>query len=148
MKKPRLFYGLFVILTITCLFLMVSGCSPNEPVAPDPFPEMPDTLRTLQGTWIPSTTNCCNEGSAIIDGYTVRIRYQENTNSALLKHNASIERVDAPRKLLVLNGGTAAWPYFHRKEGNKELLDIEFFSHSGWNKISLQRGPGQASVTQ
>lgn len=142
MKKARLIYSLFFFLALFFLFLMVSGCSESESSVADPYPEMTHKLRTLQGTWTAASTNSCSEGGAIIDGYTVRIRYQQNTNSPLFKHNASIDRVDAERQLLILNGGTGAWPFYHRTQEGKELLDIEFFSQSGWNKVNLQRDPG------
>lgn len=148
MKQTRIYYSLFFILVIMFFLMLVIGCSESESVATDPYPEMSRELRNLQGTWVPATTNCCDTSTAIFTGYTIRIRYKQNAESPLLKHNVSIERVDAARQLLVLNGGTKAWPFYHRSEDGTELLDIEFFSQTGWQSAFLKRDQDQQIAAQ
>ena len=138
-KKNLLLYGLFYSATVLLLSLMLSGCSKQETVEVDPYPEMSADLKSMQGRWLASDTNNVQECGAIIEGYTIRLRYQSQTNSPMLKHNASIDRLDEARKLIIINGGIAAWPYYYGPEDGIEHLEVEFFSKEGWNRMHMTR---------
>lgn len=137
--KQRILYGAFVVSALTCLLLMLTGCS-NEP-APEvnPYANMAPHLKQMQGTWVDYNTNDTVECTAIFQGYTVRVRYQGDAEGPQQKQNASIERLDEQRNLIVLNGGTGAWPYELQPENGIEHLELEFYSSDGWHRIDLCR---------
>ena len=134
--KSALAYGLLIAAALMFLFMMLSGCSGEQPMAQDPYPEMPTDLCQMQGAWVAADTNSCALCQATIQGYTIRIRYQIQVDSELVKQNVSIDRLDEQRSLLIINGGTGAWPYERAAEG---VLKLEFFNEKGWHKLSLKR---------
>ena len=139
-RKQNVLYGAFVISALACLILMLSGCSrPSAPNVVDPYPDMTPDLKRMQGTWVDVNTNDSIECTAIIQGYTLRLRYQGGEEALQLKQNASIERLDEQRKLIVLNGGTGAWPYELQPENGIDHLELEFFSSDGWHNLDLCR---------
>jgi hypothetical protein len=121
------------------LLLILSGCSKEPAAEVDPYPEMSVHLRNLQGNWTDSNTNSASESAAVIQGYTIRVRYQASPDDVLQKQNASIDRVDEQLQMIVLNGGTGAWPYELKRDGTNALLKLSFFSTDGWHKMELSR---------
>lgn len=138
--KQQFLYGAFVVSALACLLLMLSGCTGESTIEViDPFTDMAPELQRMQGTWVDFNTNDTVECTAIIQGYTIRVRYQGNEEAIQLKQNASIERLDEQRSLIVLKGGTGAWPYELQPENGIEHLELEFFSAEGWHHLDLCR---------
>ena len=133
--KSVLVHALLITVATTFLIMMLNGCSGEQPAARDPYPEMPADLRQMQGQWVVDDTNVCALCQVKIQDYTIRIRYQEKQDGAILKQNVSIDRLDEQRHLLIINGGTGAWPY----NRSNDVLKLEFFNEKGWHKFSLKR---------
>lgn len=125
-----------MLVALSAIALTLSGCSENEAAAYAPYPDMPADLRQLQGTWAAADTNRCTTCEAVFQGYTIRIRYQEEPDDPMIKQNVSISRLDDQRNLLIINGGAGAWPY---DRSTQDELELEFFNDSGWHKLSLRR---------
>ena len=117
-----------------------SGCS-KEAQSVDPYPDMPSDLRAMQGAWEALDTNACMQCGVTIQGYTLRLRFQDNPERPLLKQNLSISRIDVARKVLVLNNGYTAWPYSVGLQDGEERFDLKFFNTVGgnWHTIQMKR---------
>lgn len=141
MKKLKQYgpYGILFTVVATCLNLIFSGCSEQPETEADPYPEMSSGLRALQGTWVDINTNDAVECTAIFQGFTIRIRYQAGPEELTQKQNAAIDRLDEARNLVLINGGTGAWPYTYLQDNGTENLQLEFFTSDGWHKVNLNR---------
>ena len=141
MKEQKLYvsYGMFFSVAAACLSLMLTGCSEQPGADADPYPDMSTQLRTLQGSWEDINTNDSVECTAVFQGYTIRVRYQATPEASTQKQNASIERLDEARNLILINGGSGAWPYDYFKDNGTENLRLEFFTTDGWHKLILSR---------
>jgi hypothetical protein len=117
--------------------LLLWGCTKHSEQAIDTSPDLPPPLQKMQGTW--QTEDTTAQCTAIFQLHTVRIRYQSQASEQLYKRNASIERVDAVRNQLIINGGTGSWPYRFSYENGEEQLALEFFTEEGWRHIKLKR---------
>ncbi|MDF7807666.1 hypothetical protein P4E94_09480 [Pontiellaceae bacterium B12219] len=129
---------LITLISVGLLFA-VNGCSKEPAAEVDPYPEMSKPLRNLQGNWTNASTNNTAESAAIIQGYTIRVRFQEAPDQILQKQNASIDRIDEKLQMIVLNGGTGAWPYELKQDGTNTFLTLRFFATDGWHKMELCR---------
>ena len=140
-RELHILYGTFVVSALAFLLLMLTGCAEASvhEMNHDPYPDMPPELRRMQGSWVNANTNGSIESAAIIQGYTIRVRYQKDSESPKQKQNASIDRLDEERHLIVLNGGIGAWPYSLKPDAGKELLEIEFYGSGGWHRMNLCR---------
>lgn len=130
------YYGIFCATLLAFLALMLSGCTDTEKTAADPYPDMPADLRQLQGSWVDVNTNDSAECTAVIQDYTLRIRYQNSPDQPLQKQNGSIERLDEERKLIIINGGAGACRYNFLDDDH---LMLEFFTSDGWHNTHLRR---------
>lgn len=140
MKKKRYdLCGTYIVTSAICFWLMLSGCSEQPGATTDPYPEMSTQLRSLQGSWIDLKPDDPVECTAIFQGYTVRVRYQAAQDETVQKQNASIDRLDEVRKLILINGGAGAWPYDFIQKNETEYLYLEFYMPDGWHKLHLQR---------
>lgn len=126
---------------VSVMTVLLSGCGDHAAPAEEVL-DIPEQLAVMQGAWESVTTNGCTPScGAVIEGNTVRLRYQEAPGSAMVRHSASIEQVDEEGQLLILTGGMGAWPYFHGLEEGEEHLEIEFFiqQHKEWRRMHLRR---------
>lgn len=138
-KNPYPKNRIISALAATCIGLFLSGCSEQAEVEIDPYPEMSSDLHSLQGSWVDINTNDLVECTAVFQGYTIRVRYQAAPEESIQKQNASIDRLDETRDLILINGGTGAWPYIYSKDHENEQLQLEFFLSDGWHKLNLSR---------
>lgn len=122
-----------------CLALLLSGCSKQPEEAVDPYPDMSTELRAMQGSWTDVNTNDSVDCSVIVQGYTIRVRYQAAPEEPVKKQNASIERLDEARNLILVNGGSGAWPYEYLKNNGTETLKLEYYTPTGWFYLNLNR---------
>lgn len=134
-----IFYSCFCIAALACL--MLTGCSPQTAENADPYPDMPNDLRMMQGSWVALDTNGCMKCGALVDGYTIRLRFQDQPEMPMLKQNSSIDRLDAERKLIILNSGYAAWPYSIGTEDGQDHFELEFYNQASkeWHRLHLKR---------
>lgn len=141
MKKQKRYalHGIFFSLSAACLWLMLTGCSKQPKEDIDPHPDMPTELRVLQGSWVDTNTNDLAECTAIFQGYTIRVRFQPSPEESTQKQNASIDRLDETRNLILINGGAGAWPYDYYTENGTEKIRLEFFTADGWHERILCR---------
>lgn len=138
-RKHHILFSAFVISALACLLLMISGCSNDTTTTLDPYANMAPALQRLQGTWTDFNTNDTVECTATIQGYTIRVHFQGSEEANHFKQNVSIDRLDEQRSLIVLNGGTGAWPYKLIPENGEDHLELEFFSSDGWHNLDLCR---------
>ena len=138
-QKCQILYIIFFAMTATCLGLILTGCSKQPDEESDPYPDLSTELRSLQGSWINADTNDSVECTAVFQGHTIRVRYQAAPEVSPQKQNASIARLDTARKLILINGGSGAWPYDYFKDNGTENLRLEFFATDGWHKMTLYR---------
>lgn len=138
-QKITLIYRAFALAACVCVVLLLNSCSGESASTNEPYPDMPTELKSMQGTWVDVNTNDAIECTAIIQGYTIRVRYAPGEEQPLQKHNASIDRIDEQRDLLILNGGIGAWPYALESQDNGQHLELEFFGTDGWHKMTLSR---------
>jgi hypothetical protein len=140
-ETKHILYGLIIFAAVACAILMLTGCWKSETEAVDPYPEISGDLRIMQGSWVALDTNGCINCGALIDGYTIRMRFQDSPDTPLVKQNASIARLDEQRKLILLNSGYAAWPYYIGKEDGHDHLELEFYNQTGkdWIRLHLRR---------
>jgi hypothetical protein len=131
-----------VIAGIIALLITV-GCSDNNTIATTaPRDDLPPLLTLMQGSWSPVSTNGCTGNCGItIEGYSIRLRYQESPDSSMERQSSLIERIDDKNQNLIINGGVGIWPFFYGKEDGAEHLEIEFFSqqHGVWKRMHMQR---------
>ncbi|MCF7816808.1 MAG: hypothetical protein K9M54_02900 [Kiritimatiellales bacterium] len=123
-------------------FLAVQGCSDQaaKEVAADIA--LPKDLAMMQGTWTSVATNGCGGNcGATIEGYTIRVRYQETSDSPLVREGAIVDHLDEQKKLLIINNGYGAWRYALGTADGQERLDLEFFSqhHLDWRTLHMRR---------
>lgn len=139
--KTTIMYGVLTLAAMTLLFLMLQGCSrqSTDTTAYTPYPEMPERLQALQGTWTDINTNDAVECAVVIQGYTIRVRYHSAADELLQKYNASIDRLDEEQSVLILNGGTGAWPCQLTEVDEQETLKLDFFGTDGWHEMLLRR---------
>lgn len=130
---------IFFTISVACFWLMLTGCSKQPEADIDPFPDMSTELRTLQGSWVDINTNDSVECTVVFQGYTIRVRYQAAPEAVTQKQNASIDRLDEARNLILINGGSGAWPYDYLKDNGTENLQLEFFATDGWHQLNLYR---------
>lgn len=124
--------GLFSLILSLC-----AGCSDSsENPPPDPYPDMPPVLKSLQGAWSTLQTN--ESCSVLFQGYTVRLRYENDEDGIQHKQNASIDRVDTDRSYLIINGGSGAWSY-RFDPADQQQLYLEFLTEAGWRRIHFTR---------
>jgi polyferredoxin len=144
-NTKHILYGLLVFAAFACAILMLTGCSKAEPPVADPYPDMTGDLRMMQGSWSALDTNGCIDCGAVIDGYAIRMRFKNSPEAPMVRQNASIARLDEQRKLILLNNGYAAWPYFIGKEAGQDHLELEFYNETGsdWVRVHLQRDDAQ-----
>jgi hypothetical protein len=129
-------------LRLICLALLVAGCSKNsgDEVVSSNAPT--GVLGSMQGTWEAVSTNGCTMSyGAVVQGDTLRIRYQRSPDLPMERSNALINRVDEQAELLIINDGVGAWPYFYGIEDGQEHLEIEFYSkqQEAWRRLHLKR---------
>lgn len=131
--------GVVAIGIIAVLALM--GCS--DSVVEEPVSEnLPEDLAVLQGVWESISTNgCTTKCGATIEGYTIRLRYQEAEGSPMVRHSSIIERIDEELQVFVLVGKGGAWPYFYGMEEGDEHLEVEFFNQQDkeWRRMHMKR---------
>ena len=129
---------------IVYIGLALAGCDDDGVSTRDiPLAEiLPVALEALQGSWCSSETNVHATCDVIINEYPVRLKYQQNSEQPVLKQNVMIKEVDVRRNLLLINGGTAAWPYsLSRQSDGTVLISLKFYnslSHE-WVKANLCR---------
>lgn len=134
-KKVSVAVGLIVVLT--CM-----GCSDHAADEPEPDGTLPKTLGLMQGSWEPVSTNVSTDNcGVIIEGYSIRLRYQDSPDSPMIRQSAVIDHIDEQRKILMVNGGISAWPYFYGTKDGLEHLELEFFSqyHKEWRRVRMRR---------
>lgn len=129
-----------VVMGMTAALIGV-GCSeqPGDSTADDVLPRI---LNSMQGSWVSVTTNGCTDNcGATIEGYTIRLRYQATLDAPMVRHSSTIEKLDETRQLLILAGGSGAWPYFYGIKDGEEHLEVEFFidQDQEWRRIYLRR---------
>lgn len=129
--------SLWVVVGMVAL-LAVVGCSESIIDEPEPDTALQGDLAMMQGVWESVSTNACG---MTVDGITIRLRYEDTPGSPMLRQNARIQRVDEQRKLLIINGGVGAWPYFYGIQDGEEHLEVEFFiqQNQEWKQLHLRR---------
>lgn len=142
MKKHKVIpHRFFFAAVLAYLIPMLAGCSRQTAESADPYPEMPSDLRMMQGSWVALNTNGCMTCGTLIDGYTIRLKFQRRPEMPLLKQNASIDRLDVQRKLIIMNSGYAAWPYSIGRKDGRDHFELEFYNPANkeWNRVLLKR---------
>lgn len=124
------------LLAGTLMIMLLFGCKEQTEKQVDLYPDMPSVLKSMQGNWEALQTN--ESCSAVFQGYTIRMRYQNSESDVLHKQNVSIDRVDTERSYLIINGGIGAWPY-RISHTDREQLYLEFFTVDGWHNVQLVR---------
>ena len=127
---------------LAALGLAISGCGDYEPSSDLQKAEaLPAELQKLQGRWCSVSTNKLMLCDVTIDQYTVRLKYKRTPEDALLKKNVMISEVDVQQHMLLINGGTAGWPYSLSRQGDQSVLNLEFYNNSTkkWIKVYLRR---------
>lgn len=138
-KRPQiLLHIVFTVSAFLFLILMLTGCS-DTGNTPPPQSHLTLTLQRMQGHWETPHSDTKEACTAIIQEHTIRLRYQADEEQPQLKINAGIERLDEQRNLIILHGGTGAWPYEISTQDGLEHLVIEFFGHDGWHRLDLCR---------
>jgi hypothetical protein len=130
------------ITALCTLIVMVSGCSDKAEQQESEGSELSEVLSRMQGSWEAASTNGCTENcGAVVQGDTLRIRYQGSPESAMERHSVRIDRIDEQAKVLIINDGVGAWPYFYGIQDGQEYLEIEFYSRleQAWHRLRLKR---------
>ncbi len=122
---------------------MLVGCGSREPI-PAGIDELPEIVRTLQGRWTAAESNAIQAIEVVIDGYTLRLRYQEEPDGPLFKKNVVIKSVDQQRRMLLIHDGTSAWPYALERQGGGAILTLEFYNsvESSWTQVRMKNTEG------
>jgi hypothetical protein len=135
-----------IIVALAFVLVFISmGCSRDDLPDEDTGVELPAELGLMQGSWKASSANGCTEDcNVVIDGYTIRIRYQETPDSTVVRQSVVVDRLDEQKKLLLLNGGKGAWNYLYGITNGQEHLELNLFSrhHMKWKKLYLKRTVG------
>jgi hypothetical protein len=134
-KKVSVAVG--VIIVLTCM-----GCSGYTEDALEPAADLPTGLGLMQGAWESISTNgVADHCGAMIEGYSIRLRYQDLPDSPLVRQSTVIDSINEQRQVLMVNQGIGAWPYFYDTKDGLEYLDLEFFSqyHKEWRRVRMRR---------
>jgi hypothetical protein len=134
-KKVSVAVG--VIIVLTCM-----GCSVYTEDAPEPDADLPTGLGLMQGAWeFISTNGFADHCRAIIDGYNIRLRYQDSPDSPLVRQSTVIDSINEQQQVLMVNEGIGAGPYFYGTKDGLEHLELEFFSqyHKEWRRVRMRR---------
>lgn len=128
---------------VTIFAVAIWGCSDSGNSQQSEVQSLPEALGRIQGVWEAVSTNGCTPNCGVnIDGYSVRVRFQEFPDSVMVRESALVERVDEQKEILIINGGSGAWDYSISVEDGLEYLELEFFSHSldgNWRRMYLKR---------
>ncbi len=134
--------GLIAIGMVTLFAVM--GCSDQSTADQSPQADFPENLSLLQGSWVSVSSNGCFDScNVIIDGYTIRLRYQEEADASVVRECAGIERIDEGLQVIVLSGEHGAWPYLYGTSNGREWLELEFFNHPQHEFPSRHRPAGK-----
>jgi hypothetical protein len=124
------------------MLFAVTGCSDQSTADQSPETDLPENLSLVQGSWACSCTNSgagsCN---VIIEGHTIRLRYQEEEDSSVVRESSTIERIDENLQVFILAGESGAWPYLYGTSDGREYLELEFFNRhqQEWKRLRLYR---------
>ena len=121
--------------------LLLGGCSEKESVSlhTTQASDLPIDLSKMQGCW-----KSQQEGrpvNAVIEGYTVRLTYEQEIDGLRCKRNVSIREVVSSQGQLEVYGDQEPWFYIFHKQGETQELDLRFFdaSRHEWINLHLQQ---------
>lgn len=129
--------------------LLAMGCSEKDGSDMKVESDLPANLALVQGTWSCGCTSTNGLNCQItIDDYTIRLRYQESTESPVVRESSGIDHIDEDLQAFVLSGDSGAWPYEHGySDDGMEYMELEFFSQgqAAWKRLRLLRIENEGS---
>lgn len=127
----------------------LTGCGREKPPMEEVssyFPRLSGDLKQMQGHWeSQSGTITC---TAQVEGYTIRLTYEDSEGNTPFKRNACIKEIDQVSHRLHVHGDKELWTYLLERHDSHVQLELRFFdaSRKQWVHSSFEQPTGSARV--